>query len=490
MIAAGIDAGTQSIKVIVYDSSSKEIIASHAEPLELIVGEGGVREQKASWWTDAVRKCFLAIPADIRKRIGVISVSGQQHGFVPVAADGSVLYSVKLWCDTSTAPECYEIEEKLGGRKALSERIGNPILPGYTASKILWFRKNHPDLYEKMATVMLPHDYLNFYLTGERVMERGDASGTGLMDIFTGTWDKDAVAAISPDLIDKLPPILPEPGIIGKVKSETASELGLSEDCSVASGGGDNMMSAIGTGAVADGAVTMSLGTSGTLFSSVSHAFHDKENRLASFCSSHGTWLPLLCTMNCTVASEIMRGFMGFDVKAFDGEAEKAPIGSEGLMMLPFFNGERIPDLPDGKGVLFGMTPDNVKAGNIARATLEGVTFEFLLGLEAFRENGIAVDSITLTGGGSKSPFWRQLVADMSGCPVRVPVSSEAAALGSALQGLWLMKGGEIADVVSENIVFDDSKSALPDKGNHEKYMKLYEKWHSLVDASVPMFSV
>ena len=490
MLSAGIDAGTQSIKVVVYDSEKKEIVASSSSALELIEKEGGVREQKASWWTDAVRKCFLAIPADIRKRIGVISVSGQQHGFVPVAADGSVLCSVKLWCDTSTAPECYEIEEKLGGRKALSERIGNPILPGYTASKILWFRKNHPDLYEKMATVMLPHDYLNFYLTGERVMERGDASGTGLMDIFTGTWDKDAVAAISPDLIDKLPPILPEPGIIGKVKSETASELGFSEDCSVASGGGDNMMSAIGTGAVADGAVTMSLGTSGTLFASASHPFHDKENRLASFCSSHDTWLPLLCTMNCTVASETMRAMMEQGVKEFDEAAESAPVGSEGLMLLPFFNGERVPDLPEGKGVLFGMTPDNVTKANIARATLEGVTFEFLLGLEAFRENGIAVNSITLTGGGSKSRFWRQLVADMTGCPVRVPVSSEAAALGAALQGLWLMEGGNISSIITEHIGFDDSKAAVPDKERHELYMELYGRWQRLVDASLQMYSV
>ena len=490
MIAAGIDAGTQSIKVVVYDSIRKEIIASSAEPLDLIVGEGGVREQKASWWTDAVRKCFSSIPADIRKSIGAISVSGQQHGFVPVAADGTVLYSVKLWCDTSTAAECREIEDKLGGRKALSERIGNPILPGYTASKILWFRKTHPDLYERMATVMLPHDYLDFYLTGKRVMERGDASGTGLMDIFSGTWDRAAADAVAPDLIDKLPEILPAPCIIGNVSSERAAELGLSETCAVASGGGDNMMSAIGTGAVSDGAVTMSLGTSGTLFSSVSHAFHDRENRLASFCSSHGTWLPLLCTMNCTVASEIMRAFMGYDVKAFDKEAEKAPIGSEGLMMLPFFNGERVPDLPNGKGVLFGMTPDNVKAGNIARATLEGVTYEFILGLEAFRENGIPVSSITLTGGGSKSPFWRQLVADMSGCPVRVPVSSEAAALGAALQGLWLCEGGEISKIAEEHIAFDPSKSAEPDPENHKRYMELYDKWHRLADASVPMYSV
>ncbi len=490
MIAAGIDAGTQSIKVVVYDSLRREIIASGSSPLDLIVGEGGVREQKASWWIDAVRKCFAAIPAGIRKSIEVISVSGQQHGFVPVASDGSVLYSVKLWCDTSTASECQEIEERLGGRKALSERIGNPILPGYTASKILWFRKNHPDLYERMATVMLPHDYLDFYLTGKRVMERGDASGTGLMDIFKGTWDNAAADAIDPDLFSKLPEILPSPSIIGTVRREVAEELGLSSECAVASGGGDNMMSAIGTGAVSDGVVTMSLGTSGTLFSSVSHPFHDKENRLASFCSSHGTWLPLLCTMNCTVASEIMRTFMDEDVKTFDLDAEKAPIGADGLMMLPFFNGERVPDLPNGKGVLFGMTPDNVRKENIARATLEGVTFEFLLGLEAFRENGIPVTSITLTGGGSKSPFWRQLAADMTGCPVRVPVSSEAAALGAALHGLWLKEGGDISDIAEKHIAFDPSRCALPDAENHEKYMKLYEKWHKLAAASVPMYSL
>ena len=490
MITAGIDAGTQSIKVIVYDSLRKEIIASSSSPLDLITGDGGVREQKASWWIDALRSCFQNIPEDIRRSIECLSVSGQQHGFVPLSENGEVLYNVKLWCDTSTSAECEEIEEKLGGRKALSERIGNPILPGYTASKILWLKKNHPDLYAKMAYVLLPHDYINWYLSGEVVMETGDASGTGLLNIFDRTWDKAICDAISPDLYSKLPKLLQKPGIIGHLTGKAAEELGLPESTAVASGGGDNMMSAIGTGAVSDGLVTMSLGTSGTLFASASHPFHDKENRLASFCSSHDTWLPLLCTMNCTVASETMRAMMEQSVKEFDEAAESAPVGSEGLMLLPFFNGERVPDLPEGKGVLFGMTPDNVTKANIARATLEGVTFEFLLGLEAFRENGIAVNSITLTGGGSKSRFWRQLVADMTGCPVRVPVSSEAAALGAALQGLWLMEGGNISSIITEHIGFDDSKAAVPDKERHELYMELYGRWQRLVDASLQMYSV
>ncbi len=488
MIVAGIDAGTQSIKVVVYDSASHKLIASSSEPLPLIEEEGGVREQEAGWWIDAIRKCFGALDADIRKEIRVISISGQQHGFVPLSADGKVLYNVKLWCDTSTAAECGEIEEKLGGRKAVADRLGNPILPGYTASKILWFYKNHRDLYEKMAYVLLPHDYMNWYLTGRAVMERGDASGTGLMNIFTGEWDKDAAAAVAPDLMEKLPEISKEPGIIGNVTERTASELGLSVSCAVASGGGDNMMSAIGTGAVEDGVVTMSLGTSGTLFASSSKPFHDSENRLASFCSSAGAWLPLLCTMNCTVASETMRKLFGKDVKAFDAEAEAAGPGAGGLMMLPFLNGERIPDYPHGEGVILGMRQGNVTEGNIARAALEGVTYEFLLGLDAFRENGAEVRSLNLTGGGSKSAVWRQLVADMTGCPVRVPAVSEAAAFGAALHGLWCMEGGSIADIAHEHIAYDPSKNAEPDPSKREVYDEGYRRWLRYSDTLAPIF--
>ncbi len=489
MYVAGIDAGTQSIKVVVYDSASRKIIADSSCPLDLITGENGLREQKADWWLNALRSCFSAIDGDIRSRIEAVSVSGQQHGFVPVSKDGEVLYNVKLWCDTSTAAECREIEEAYGGREKIASTLGNPILPGYTASKILWFRKNHPDLYGRMAHVMLPHDYLNYYLSGRVVMERGDASGTGLMNIFTGKWDSKAVEAISPDLMAKLPEILPEPAIIGSVSETAAKELGLSTECKVASGGGDNMMSAIGTGAVSDGDVTMSLGTSGTLFASSSKPFYDSKNRLASFASSHGTWLPLLCTMNCTVASELMRAMMELGVKEFDAQAEASEPGAHGLYLLPFFNGERIPDLPNGKGVLVGMTMDNVTREDIARATLEGVTYEFLLGLEAFRENGIAVRQITMTGGGSKSRFWRQLAADMTGCPVRVARISEAAAFGSALQALWLISGKPIKEIAEEHLAFDESKSAVPDMEKHEAYMKHYAKWMEYVTAMTPLFS-
>ncbi len=489
MHTLGIDAGTQSIKVVIYDSDEKRITSESSCPLELASRDGGIREQEASWWIEALKKCFSKLDPDEKRKVSSISVSGQQHGFVPVASDGSVLHPVKLWCDTSTAKECAELTKAYGGEQKLIERLGNPILPGYTASKILHLKKNHPDIYGKMAYVLLPHDYINYYLTGVFCMEYGDASGTGLLRMDDRKWDAELCALISPDLVGKLPPLSPSDGFIGTVKKETAAELGLGDGVRVAKGGGDNMMSAIGTAAVEPGSITISLGTSGTVFGSSHAPAHDAKKRLASFSSSHGPYLPLLCTMNCTVSSEIMRHYMGMDVKAFDALAEKAPAGSEGLFMLPFFNGERTPNFPNGKGAIIGFTPDNVKDANIARATLEGVTYSLLLALDAFREAGVTPSHITLTGGGSKSSFWRKLVADMTGLDVRVPVIGEAAAFGAALQALWAESGKDISDIVSGHVAFNDSMGVAADEDTHERYMELYHVWLAYVDALSGMFS-
>ena len=477
MLVAGIDAGTQSIKVLVYDSDEKKTVALSQCPLSLISEKGGVREQKAQWYIEALEKCFSSIEDTIKKRIKAISVSGQQHGFVPLDERGNVLWNIKLWCDTSTQKECSEIEEKAGGRERVIEMAGNPILPGYTASKILWLKKNHRDIYGKMKWVLLPHDYINYYLTGEIVMERGDASGTGLLNIRTGEWERELCSIISSNLIDKLPQILPFPSIIGKVRKEIVGSLGLGEEVFVASGGGDNMMSAIGTGAVRDGEVTISLGTSGTLFASSSYPIIDPKARLAAFSSSHSTYLPLLCTMNCTVAGEVLRKEMGLSVEEFVAEAEKAEIGSEGLVLLPFFNGERIPDYPKGEGVLGGMNMNNVKRENICRSALEGVSFEFLLGLRAFKELGVKPKVASLTGGGSKSRFWREMLSDITGLEIRCPQNTEAAAFGAALQALSLVENKSVEECVEEHLLYDEEKSVKPNFERHEKYMKAYEKW-------------
>ncbi|HEY1142264.1 MAG TPA: FGGY family carbohydrate kinase, partial [Lysobacter sp.] len=164
----GLDVGTQSVKLVAYDAASRRIVATHGQPLELIAGNDGSREQHAQWWIDAIRACFAKLEPSQRAAVAAIGVSGQQHGFVPLDAQGNVLAPAKLWCDTSTSGECDEIMSAAGGEAASVRLAGNPILAGYTASKLPWTRKHRPEVYAKLATILLPHDYVNFWLTGQR----------------------------------------------------------------------------------------------------------------------------------------------------------------------------------------------------------------------------------------------------------------------------------------------------------------------------------
>lgn len=487
MYVMGIDAGTQSIKVLVYDEGKRNKVAFSQKSLDLISKNDGTREQKVSWWIDALTACFDEIGREVLSKVKVLAISGQQHGFVPVAEDKSVLSNVKLWCDTSTVKECDEISNSFGGEERLIKEVGNPIMPGYTASKILYLKKHNEESFNKMRYVLLPHDYLNYYLTGIAVMEKGDASGTGLMTIKDGTWNIELCNIISPSLIDKLPKIV-NPGIIGCVKDEIAERFGFNNDTLVATGGGDNMMAAIGTGCVEDGSLTISLGTSGTMFASSILPIIDDKNRLAAFRSSHNTYLPLLCTMNCTVASESVRKLFNLSAQDFDKLASQAPIGAEELVFLPFLNGERVPNLPFGEGVLGGMNVMNIKSENIARSVLEGVSYEFLLGLEAFKEKGFEAKVITLTGGGANSSFWRQMLCDMLSCSVRVTKEKEAAAFGAILQALWLIGDKDLSEVVNEHLVFDETKACSPNLDNSELYQKVYKKWKSYTDSLTNQF--
>ncbi len=355
---AGIDNGTQSTKVLVYDYENKEIAASASSPHSLISREDGTREQEGSWWIDALKSCFDSIDPKIRGSIEAIGVSGQQHGFVPVDNAGNVLAPVKLWCDTSTVPEADEITRKFGGNKRLLDEVGMLVLTGYTAPKILAFKKQQPELYKKLRWILLPHDYLNYYLTGTAWMEYGDASGTAMLDVRNRKWHTELISCIDDqrDLTELLPPIIESHEIGGYIRKEAAEHLGIPEGIPVSSGGGDNMMGAAGSGVVSEGKLAISLGTSGTMYGFSTKPIVDEKERLAAFCSSTGGWLPLLCTMNCTVATELYRKVFEMGVKEFDQMADNAPAGSDGIITVPFFNGERTPNLPHGRGCMVGMT--------------------------------------------------------------------------------------------------------------------------------------
>src|SRR5216684_807374 len=227
----GIDSGTQSTKVLVVDARDGKVIASAAQEYDLIPNlPAGAKEQHPHTWRDATARAIriaLRQAKAVAAEVKAIGVSGQQHGFVPLDAEGEVIRPAKLWCDTSTAAECEEIMEKAGGFKKTIRALGNAVLPGFTASKILWLKKNEPENYERLATVLLPHDYLNFWLTGEKVMEYGDASGTALLDVRKRKWASAVLEAIGPELADKLPPLIGSDKPAGTLQPSTAKMLDL-----------------------------------------------------------------------------------------------------------------------------------------------------------------------------------------------------------------------------------------------------------------------
>jgi len=482
-LVAGLDVGTQSVKLVVYDPSARRTVAVYGQPLELMVGNDGSREQQADRWIEAVVACFARLDAPTRARIVAIGVSGQQHGFVPLDADGRVLAPVKLWCDTSSQRECDEVMAAAGGAQRCVELAGNPVLAGYTASKLPWTRRHRPEVYERLAAIALPHDYVNFWLTRERWMECGDASGTGWLDVRTRGWSREMLAATDPrrDLSACLPPLVAA-DFSCPVAHGVAEALGVSPTVRVSAGGGDNMMAAIGTGNVVSGMLGMSLGTSGTLFTHTDHPVVDAAARWAAFCSSDGGWLPLVCTMNCTVATESMAKALGFDAREGDVVMAGTRPGAGGLVMLPFLNGERTPDLPHARGSLHGMDIANLTRGNLYRAAMEGATYALRNGYEALLEAGLRFEAVRLTGGGARSGAWRQMVADIFGLPVEVPLQSEGAAFGAALQALWAhgrAMGARIplADIVRGHVCVDPELSVSPIPENVADYRSHYRQF-------------
>ena len=488
MIFLGIDCGTQSTKTIALDWETGAVLASAHQSYGFLpnLPPGAMEQDPAEWVSAAdatVRKVLAELGAR-RDEVRGIGVSGQQHGLVPLDKEGLVVRPAKLWCDTSTAAQCVEITRHFGGEAEVIARIGNAMLPGYTAPKILWLRQNEPANWEKTATVLLPHDYLNFWLTGRACMEFGDASGTALLDIATRDWAADVVDFIAPDLAEKLPPLQPSSKPAGTLTAKLAKDWGLTGDVVISSGGGDNMMGAIGTGNIRAGVVTASLGTSGTLYAFSESAVADPKGEVAGFCDSTDHWLPLVCTMNLTLITEHVRNLFSWDFSALDAALESVPAGAEGLLMLPYLTGERTPNLPHGTGVLHGLAIANFTPAHLARAASEAVTMGLGYGLSRFRELGVSPSEIRLTGGGSNSRVWRGICADVFGVPVVCLRSGEGAGLGAAVQAGWTFGGSQgLAEICSRIVALDESTRVEPNAKATACYADLMEKSRLLREA-------
>ena len=493
--AVGIDSGTQGTKALVVDVDSGRVLGRGKSPHAVIEGLGpGASEQDPAVWVEAAEKALAGALKDARIKAGSVAamgVSGQQHGFVPLDAAGRVIRPAKLWNDTSTIRETEDLVAALGGTKAVIDRLGIFLAVGFTASKILWLKRHEPKRFARLATVLLPHNYLNYWLTGRAHMEYGDASGTGLMDIRRLRWDERAMAAVDPDLAAKLPPLSRPSEPVGFMRKSVAARFGFGRVL-VASGGGDNMMGAIGSGNVAPGVCTLSLGTSGTVYSHFDRPFVDPEGEIAAFCDSTGGWLPLLCTMNVTNTTEIAKSLFKLDNARLERLARRAGPGAGGLLFLPFVDGERVPVLPFSSAVLFGLDRGTFDAAHISRAVMEGAVLNLGYGFARMRELGLKPDEIRATGGGAKSRLWLQIVADVFGTPVVTLRETEAAAYGAALQSVWnwRLAEGEKTDIaaIAAKWVAKDRLAAEPDPRNAVLYADLQARSNALWKRLAPDF--
>ncbi|MFW5486042.1 MAG: xylulokinase [Sphaerochaetaceae bacterium] len=479
----GVDCGTQGTKVIVYDHKNKEIIGEGYTKHDLIALENGRREQDPQWWIDAFEKAMdeaLSSVGKHRREIRGIGVSGQQHGLVILDNDRNVLRDSKLWNDTETAAENQKLIDLCGGESGVIGKIGTGLPVGYTASKVLWVKENEPEIYSRIATVCNPKDYLNYYLTGRICTDIGSASGTGYFNVNSLKWSDEVISLMDDSgiLRKALPEVVPEGKPIGTISSEIARRFSLSDTVIVSPGSGDNMMAALGTGNVEDGNATLSLGTSGVLsiYSSKNEAgYFDPITQIQ--CAGNGGWIPTVMTMNATSTSTAFQQLFDLTIKEFDQKLTDSEPGAEGVILIPFLNGERMPPLPDGKGLLYGLTLKNLQKKNLIRASAESVLYGLRWGRDLLTKNTGKIKQLRITGGGSNSAPWRQMAADIMNTEVVGVNSRESGSLGAALQAMWADGVGDITRLCAEHVSLDYSKHAVPDPGKVKIYDEAYSTY-------------
>ncbi len=490
----GIDCGTQGTKALLVDAKGNTLGRGYAKHA-LMERASGAREQEPQWWVDALRTAVKQAVASVSEAASVVAlgVSGQQHGLVVLDEGMKVIRPAKLWNDTETAPQNSELVRRLGGEAEFFKRFGIVPRTGYTVSKLLWLAEKEPENFALIRHIMLPHEYLNFWLTGQRSAEFGDASGTAFFDVRSREWAREVLAGIdggSGQLFAALPPLIGSQQVVGTLLPEIATELGLPPDCIVSSGGGDNMMGAIGTGNVREGVVTLSLGTSSTVYSYRDQPAEDPTGNVAAFCSSSGGWLPLVCTMNATNVVTGTVELLGKTVEDIEAALAATPPGSGGLVFLPFLNGERTPDLPNARGSLHGISPSNFTPAHLIRAAVEGVSFGILDGLDLILQ-GKAAQVIQLIGGGARSHAWRQLLSDATGATIQVPLEEEAGCLGAAIQAMVArsVEDGEprtFTEVADAVVRFDTAATCNPRNDLRESYDAARQSYRDQLDAAYP----
>jgi xylulokinase len=420
-LVAGVDSSTQSCKVVIADAETGTVARTGQAP-----HPDGTEVEPTAWW-DALNQAFEA--AGGLDDVAALGVAGQQHGMVCLSHDGSVVRPALLWNDTRSAGAADELVGELGGPARWAEAVGSVPVASFTVTKLRWLARHEPDAVARTASVCLPHDYLTWRLTGERATDRGDASGTGYWSPAEGEYRPDLLE-LAIGRVPALPRVLGPSSAAGRTPSGVL----------VSAGTGDNMGAALGLGA-RPGDVIVSLGTSGTVFTVSERPSADAAGEVAGFADATGRFLPLIATLNAARVLDAAARILGVDHEELSRLALSAPPGAEGLVLVPYLEGERTPNRPRATGSVHGLRLGNSTPAHLARAAIEGMLCGLADGLDALLAQGARAERILLIGGAARSEAVRRIAPTVFGRPVLVPPAGEYVAGGAAVQAAWALSG-------------------------------------------------
>ena len=496
----GIDVGTTGAKTLLIDDRGRVLESVMVEYPMYTPHPLWAEQDPEDWWQATVKSIGQALEHSQidPKEIAGIGLTGQMHGMVMLDGRGNVLRPCIMWNDQRTAKQCEWITESVG-RERFLELTLNPALPGFTAPKIIWTRENEPDIYARAAKVLLPKDYIRYRLTGVYATEVSDASGTVLLAVAERTWSEQVLEALGIPA-EWMPECVESPEVTGSITPQVADLTGLPVGLPVVGGAGDQAASAVGTGIVEPGLVSVTIGTSGVVFAYTATPTRDPEGRLHTFCHAvPGKWHVMGVTLSAGGSLRWVRDTLGTaekQVAALSGvdpyeiltaEAANAPAGCEGLIFLPYLTGERTPyPDPNARGTFFGLTLRHDKR-HMVRAVMEGVAFSLRDSIELFRDLAVPIEQVRATGGGARSLVWCQILADVFGTELVTVNVTEGTAYGAALlAGVGTGVYGSVPEACSATVrIVDRIEPVVERRGLYDEYYSVYR---SLYRALKPAF--
>lgn len=486
----GIDIGTTGAKALLIRAGDGAVLGTGFAPYPLAHPRPGWAEQQPEdWWhaCAAATHACLASASIAPEQVAALGLSGQMHGAVLLDDAGAVVRPCIIWADQRSGAECDEIHHRVGLER-LVELTGNPALTGFTAAKVLWVRNHEPEAFARARLLLLPKDYIRLRMTGEAAMERSDAAGTNLLDVRSGDWASEVLTALDlpPSL---LPPVRGSTEICGRLTTEAAAHLGLPVGLPVAGGGADNACGATGSGVVEPGTVLLSVGSSGVVLAPSVAPQIDRSAPVPRihtfFHAAPQLWYLMGVTQAAGLSLRWARDMLlgpGGDYDILTAEAANVPIGAEGLLFLPYLQGERAPHLdPHARGAWLGLTASHTR-GHLVRAVLEGVAYSLKDCFTLLAEQGLPMHDLRITGGGARSPLWRQIFADVLERPVATLATDEGPAFGAALiAGAAIGAYSSLAEASARTVRLGDS--VAPDASHAAAYRAQYARYRSAYPA-------